>query len=84
VDGWTPPGQPEATGIVETHGKVDRLVAGTEATICHGGTIACYRPGLDCIDLPKRDLFLGTPTSTPTESYYATLLHELVHWTGAK
>ena len=84
VDGWTPPGQPEATGIVETLRRVDRLVAGTEATIRHGGTLACYRPGLDRIDLPERELFLGSPTSTPTESYYATLLHELVHWTGAK
>jgi len=84
VDGWRPPGQPEASTPVEILGRVDRLVAGTQATIRHGGTLACYRPGLDRIDVPKRDLFVGSPTSTPTESYYATLLHELVHWTGAK
>ncbi len=28
--------------------------------------------------------FQGSDTSTVTESYYATLLHELTHWTGAK
>ena len=25
----------------------------------------------------------GSPTSSPTPAYAATLLHELVHWTGA-
>ncbi|HZL20085.1 MAG TPA: zincin-like metallopeptidase domain-containing protein [Polyangia bacterium] len=84
VDGWRPPGQPDVTNPVETLGRVDRLVVGTEASIRHGGTLACYRQELDRIDLPERGLFVGTSTITPTESYYATLLHELVHWTGAK
>ena len=34
--------------------------------------------------MPERNLFTGTATSTPTESYEATRLHELGHWTGAK
>ena len=33
--------------------------------------------------MPERSAFVGTPISSPTESYYATLLHELTHWTGA-
>ena len=28
-------------------------------------------------------MFHWTDTSTATESYYATLLHELTHWTGS-
>ncbi len=33
--------------------------------------------------MPKPEQFVGTPTSSPTEAYYAVLLHELTHWTGA-
>ena len=32
--------------------------------------------------MPERERFTGSATSTPTETYYATLLHELTHWTG--
>ena len=32
--------------------------------------------------MPDRERFTGSATSTPTETYYATLLHELTHWTG--
>jgi antirestriction protein ArdC len=84
VDGWTPAGQPPPSARVDMLEAVDRLVAGTEAEIRHGGSLACYRPGLDRIDIPDQGQFVGSPTISPTESYYATLLHELVHWTGAK
>ena len=32
--------------------------------------------------MPDRERFTGTATIGATESYYATLLHELTHWTG--
>ena len=32
--------------------------------------------------VPPREAFIGPPTSTPAETYYSTLLHELTHWTG--
>jgi antirestriction protein ArdC len=32
--------------------------------------------------MPDQERFTGSATSTPTETYYATLLHELTHWTG--
>ena len=32
--------------------------------------------------LPPREAFIGTPTSTPAESYFSTLCHELCHWTS--
>ena len=33
--------------------------------------------------MPDRHRFIGTETSTATEGWYSTLLHELTHWTGA-
>ena len=33
--------------------------------------------------MPERAAFINTKTSTPTEGYYSTLLHELTHWSGA-
>ncbi len=32
--------------------------------------------------MPAEGLFTGTKTMTRDEGYYATLVHELVHWTG--
>jgi antirestriction protein ArdC len=32
--------------------------------------------------LPPREAFIGTKTSTPAESYFSTLCHELCHWTS--
>jgi len=32
--------------------------------------------------MPDRELFVATSTSHATENYYATLLHELTHWSG--
>jgi antirestriction protein ArdC len=32
--------------------------------------------------LPPREAFIGTKTSTPAEAYFATLCHELCHWTS--
>lgn len=61
---------------------VDGFVARTAAVIVHGGNRACYVPKLDEIHMPPRELFTGSVTSTSTEAYYSTLLHELTHWTG--
>jgi peptidoglycan/xylan/chitin deacetylase (PgdA/CDA1 family) len=43
-----------------------------------------YSPATDSIHLPPRDAFIGTPTSSPAESYFSTLCHELTHWTSAE
>jgi antirestriction protein ArdC len=48
----------------------------------HGGSRAFYRPSTDSIHLPPREAFIGTATSSPAETYYSTLLHELVHYSG--
>jgi antirestriction protein ArdC len=34
--------------------------------------------------MPDRARFIGTKSSTPTEAWYSTLLHELTHWSGAE
>ena len=39
------------------------------------GSRACYRPTLDEIEMPPFECFLDAP------NYYATLAHELTHWT---
>lgn len=68
---------------------VDAFIAATGAEFREGGQRAFYRHRSqsgegDFIQMPPRDLFTGTATSTPTESYESTRLHELTHWVGAE
>ncbi len=60
----------------------EEFVSRSGATIQHGGTRACYIPATDEIQMPPREAFFATATSTATEGYYSTLLHELTHWTA--
>lgn len=62
----------------------DAAIAATGAAIIEGGCTAYYRPSTDEVNIPVREAFTGTETSSATEGYYSTLLHELAHWTGAK
>jgi antirestriction protein ArdC len=57
---------------------VDEFIAATGATIAHGGDRAFFMPSADAIRLPHMAQF-----ESP-EAYYATSLHELVHWTGVE
>lgn len=57
---------------------VEAMVAKTGAIINHGGNVACYVPSRDVINMPKKDQF------KLRGDYYATLIHELTHWTGHK
>jgi antirestriction protein ArdC len=83
VDGFTLPDAPQPLGPIERLEAVDRFVAATGARIEHGGDRAFYRPSTDHIQMPDEELFGGTATMTRTEGYYATLTHELTHWSGA-
>lgn len=56
----------------------DAFFLATQALIQHGGDKAFYAPGPDLIQMPPIETFRDV------ESYYATLAHESVHWTGAK
>jgi antirestriction protein ArdC len=65
-------------------GQAEAFVAAMGTQIAHGGTRAFYRASTDSIQLTPREAFIGSPPSTPAESYYSTLLHELTHWTSAE
>ena len=55
---------------------IERIIFNSSARILEGGNEAYYSPRGDVIRMPFRKSF------DDTESYYSTLLHELVHWTG--
>jgi antirestriction protein ArdC len=48
----------------------------TGAVITHGGDSAFYAPSVDKINVPHKASFISEA------SYYATVFHELTHWTG--
>jgi antirestriction protein ArdC len=61
----------------DRNAEVDAFVAHTGAAIGHGGDRAYYMPSTDAVRMPHLAQFRDA------ESYYATLLHEVVHWTSA-
>jgi antirestriction protein ArdC len=81
VDGWAPPAAPKRNPV-EAIDQAEAFTAASGADIRHGGDRAYYRGSDDHVQIPDRERFTGSATSTPTEAYYATLLHELTHWTG--
>jgi antirestriction protein ArdC len=80
VDGYTFAPTEKPSTIIEPISQAEAFIAATEAQIEHGGNRAFYRPSTDSIQLPPRESFVGTATSSPAESYYSTLLHELTHY----
>lgn len=82
VDGYTIPKVPVLADKTEVIEHAEQFVAASGARVVHDTDSAYYHPRTDTIHLPPRALFIGSSTSTPTEAYYATLLHELTHWTG--
>lgn len=84
VDGFDLPPAPESLGPVERIARADAFVGATGARVGHGGERAFYAPSTDHIQMPDEGLFTGTQTMTRSEGYYATLVHELIHWSGAK
>lgn len=82
VEGWDVPAPPSRSDV-ETNAQIAAFIAATRAEVRHGGDRAYYHREADYIALPAPEQFRGTPTSSPTEAYYAVLSHELTHWTGA-
>lgn len=68
--------EPVLTAVVERDAHLETYVAATGAQIHTGGS-AWYAPSRDLIQMPPIESF---PDSA---AYYATLLHELTHWTKA-
>jgi len=52
------------------------LLEASGADVRHGGSRAYYSPTEDYIGMPQAGAF------NDAEGYWATMLHELVHWTG--
>lgn len=61
--------------VSERMTAAEQFIAGTGATIRHGGNQAFYAPSRDLIQLPPFEAFKNA------EGYYGTALHELTHWT---
>lgn len=59
----------------ERSAPVEAFLSHTGADLSHGGNQAFYMPSQDRIQMPPFEFFRDA------ESYYATLLHETVHWT---
>lgn len=58
--------------------QVENLFQSSGANIIEKGQNAFFRPSTDEVWLPERHLF------SDAANFYATGLHELVHWSGAK
>lgn len=61
---------------VERIAGADRFFKNTGAVIRHGGNQAFFSPASDHIQMPPFESFRDA------ESYYATLSHEVTHWTS--
>jgi len=55
--------------------STEQFFTATGATIKHGGNQAFYSPTQDTVQMPEFHTFRDA------ESYYATLAHEMTHWT---
>ncbi|WP_067223121.1 ArdC family protein [Stappia indica] len=64
--------------VIRRIAHADAFVNATRADIHHGGGIASYNVGSDVVRMPPFEAFRDP------ESYYATLIHELSHWTRHK
>jgi antirestriction protein ArdC len=75
-DGYEPTEIPEPEW--DRDEKVQDFIDGSDASIIHKGASAFFSPKNDKITMPEHGRF------KTSEDYYATLLHELTHWTGHK
>ena len=55
--------------------STEQFFTATGATIKHGGNQAFYSPSQDIVQMPELHTFRDA------ENYYATLAHEMTHWT---
>jgi len=60
---------------VARNARAESFFAATGATVRHGGNQAYYAAGDDRVQMPPFESFRDA------EAYYATLAHELTHWT---
>jgi antirestriction protein ArdC len=74
--------QPESRSqIVNQNEQAEQVVTASGATIRFEGNKPFYSPASDTIHMPPRQSFTPSAHATAGENFYATLLHELIHWT---
>lgn len=61
---------------IDRDANCERFIKETRAKILHGGGRACYIPTIDEVHMPQAESFKSSA------DYYATMFHELGHWTG--
>ena len=89
VEGWEAPAQDVTATPVDANGfehcpSIEEFFDEAGVQINHGGNSAFYAPSVDAVQMPRKEDFVGTDTSTAAEAYYSTLAHEVTHWTGHK
>lgn len=72
------PAVPVAPSSISRIENVEHFIRNTGAVIRHGGDKAYYAEGSDHVQIPFIDAFKDS------ESYYATITHEVTHWTKHK
>ncbi len=84
VTGWQPPTIPLVAGPDAPHEATSLFVKATGAVVHYGGDRAYYDIREDVIQMPDRFRFKGSGDDAARQAESATLLHELVHWSGAE
>jgi antirestriction protein ArdC len=84
VDGFELLAIEPAIDRIDPYVAAEAFIASTGANITVAGERAFYNRTTDSITMPDHHRFVGTKTSTATEGWYSTLLHELTHWSGAE
>lgn len=82
VEGFAVPEVPEGEDF-DPIPQAEAFVAATGALVRVHGDRAHYTPATETITMPDRERFFATASGSPAQNWYATLLHELVHWSGA-
>jgi antirestriction protein ArdC len=67
---------------IERNDRVETFMAAIGIDVRYGGHSAYYRPSDDYIQMPDKGLFTASDTSSATECFFSTLLHEACHATG--
>lgn len=84
VRGWTPPEDRHPRSAAQIADHVGAFIDKAGAEVIWGGTSAHYHIPTDVIHMPDRDRFRDTGSGSAEHGLHSTLLHELVHWSGAK
>lgn len=83
VEGYKASGPTPDDNRVDPVIAAETLVTATGARVAEGGDRAFYSIREDAVTMPDRYRFIDTKSGSATQAWYATLLHELTHWSGA-